>query len=95
MRTPSSGCCASSPGSSRRPGGAGWAVNKLADISALRRAAQAVVDELGKATTLEVFHVIAEAYNVGARAGLLELGALHIREAARMAPRRPSRALWT
>ncbi|GGU11204.1 phage minor capsid protein [Streptomyces lateritius] len=41
----------------------GWAERKLAAIAQLRRASQAVVDELGKAVNLEVFDVVAEAYN--------------------------------
>ncbi|MEW1672820.1 phage minor capsid protein [Streptomyces noursei] len=68
----------------------GWAVAKLADIQPLRRAAQSVVDELGKAMTLDVFDVIAEAYNAGARAGLAELGALHDNEARRIAESTPN-----
>ncbi|MCZ9350728.1 phage minor capsid protein [Streptomyces mutabilis] len=54
----------------------GWAERKLAAIQTLRRASQGVVDELGKAVTVEVFDVVAEAYNTGARAGVAELGAL-------------------
>ncbi|MEV8169601.1 phage minor capsid protein, partial [Microbacterium paraoxydans] len=54
----------------------GWAQRKLAAIQPLRRAAQAVVDELGKAVSLEVFDVIAESYNRGHRAAVAELGAL-------------------
>ncbi|MEV0115548.1 phage minor capsid protein [Streptomyces sp. NPDC050844] len=54
----------------------GWAQRKLAAIQPLRRAAQAVVDELGKAVTLEVFGVIAESYTRGHRAAVAELGAL-------------------
>ncbi|MGY5129222.1 phage minor capsid protein [Streptomyces nigrescens] len=54
----------------------GWAQRKLAAIQPLRRAAQAVVDELGRAVTLEVFDVVAEAYNRGHRAAVDELGAL-------------------
>ncbi|WP_406014332.1 phage minor capsid protein [Streptomyces sp. NBC_00984] len=53
-----------------------WAERKLSAVSALRRASQGVVDELGQAVTLEVFNVTAEAYNVGHRAGVAELGAL-------------------
>ncbi|MGW1405030.1 phage minor capsid protein [Streptomyces sp. NPDC002403] len=53
-----------------------WAERKLSAITALRRASQGVVDELGKAVTLEVFNVTAEAYNVGHHAGVAELGAL-------------------
>ncbi|MEK2478994.1 phage minor capsid protein [Streptomyces noursei] len=68
----------------------GWAVAKLADIQPLRRAAQSVVDELGKAMTLDVFDVIAEAYNTGARAGLAELGALHDKDARRIAESTPN-----
>ncbi|MGY4988903.1 phage minor capsid protein [Streptomyces nigrescens] len=54
----------------------GWAQRKLAAIQPLRRAAQAVVDELSRAVTLEVFDVVAEAYNRGHRAAVAELGAL-------------------
>ncbi|GHC44439.1 MULTISPECIES: phage minor capsid protein [Streptomyces rochei group] len=54
----------------------GWAERKLAAVQTLRRASQGVVDELGKAATLEIFDVVAEAYNTGARAGVAELGAL-------------------
>ncbi|MFE1770276.1 phage minor capsid protein [Streptomyces sp. NPDC059008] len=68
----------------------GWAVAKLRDNQPLRRAAQSVVDELAKATTLDVFDVIAEAYNAGARAGLAELGALHDEDARRIAENTPN-----
>ena len=54
----------------------GWAQRKLAAIQPLRRAAQSVVDELGRAVSLEVFDVVAEAYNRGHRAAVAELGAL-------------------
>jgi hypothetical protein len=54
----------------------GWVEAKLAAVQPLRRAAQAVVDELGRATQLEVFDAVAEAYNVGHRAAVAELGAL-------------------
>ncbi|MFF9034021.1 phage minor capsid protein [Streptomyces sp. NPDC014892] len=54
----------------------GWVERKLAAVQQLRRASQAVVDELGKAVTLEVFDVVAEAYNTGHRAAVAELGAL-------------------
>ncbi|MFE0877309.1 phage minor capsid protein [Streptomyces smyrnaeus] len=54
----------------------GWAERKLAAIQQLRRASQAVVDELGKATSLDVFDVVAESYNIGHRAAVAELGAL-------------------
>ncbi|MFJ2909364.1 phage minor capsid protein [Streptomyces sp. NPDC087228] len=53
-----------------------WAERKLSAVSALRRASQGVVDELGQAVTTEVFEVTAEAYNIGHRAGVAELGAL-------------------
>ncbi|MCX4827179.1 phage minor capsid protein [Streptomyces sp. NBC_01016] len=66
-----------------------WMEAKLADIQALRRGAQAVVDELGKATSLEIHDAVAEAYNVGARAGILELGALHDDDARRIAEETP------
>ncbi|MDQ0949325.1 hypothetical protein QFZ24_003248 [Streptomyces phaeochromogenes] len=54
----------------------GWAERKLAAVRQLRRASQGVVEELGKAVSLEVFDVVAEAYNVGHRAAVAELGAL-------------------
>ncbi|ARX85636.1 phage minor capsid protein 2 [Streptomyces alboflavus] len=54
----------------------GWVEAKLAAVQQLRRAAQAVVDELGKATQLDVFDAVAEAYNTGHRAAVAELGAL-------------------
>ncbi|MFE5395774.1 phage minor capsid protein [Streptomyces sp. NPDC056568] len=54
----------------------GWVEAKLAAVQQVRRAAQAVVDELGKATTLDVFDAVAEAYNVGHRSAVAELGAL-------------------
>ncbi|KUF19910.1 phage capsid protein [Streptomyces silvensis] len=54
----------------------GWVEAKLAAVQQLRRAAQAVVEELGKATQLDVFDAVAEAYNVGHRAAVAELGAL-------------------
>jgi hypothetical protein len=53
-----------------------WAERKLAAVQALRRASQAVVDELGKAVTIEVHDAVAEAWNVGHRAAVAELGAL-------------------
>ncbi|MEV4966663.1 phage minor capsid protein [Streptomyces sp. NPDC024062] len=53
-----------------------WAERKLSAISALRRSAQAVTDQLDQAVTVEVFDVVAEAYNVGHRAGVAELGAM-------------------
>ncbi|WP_236586755.1 phage minor capsid protein [Streptomyces sp. FR-008] len=54
----------------------GWVEAKLAAVQQIRRAAQGVVDELGKATQLEVFDAVAEAYNVGHRSAVAELGAL-------------------
>ncbi|GHJ27008.1 hypothetical protein TPA0910_14410 [Streptomyces hygroscopicus subsp. sporocinereus] len=54
----------------------GWVERKLAAVAALRRASQAVVDELGKAVTLDVFDAVAESYNRGHRAAVAELGAL-------------------
>ncbi|MEV0260393.1 phage minor capsid protein [Streptomyces sp. NPDC050617] len=69
---------------------AGWATAKLADVQALRRGAQGVVDELAKATRLDVFDVIAEAYSVGVRSGLAELGALHDADARRIAETTPN-----
>ncbi|MET9253758.1 phage minor capsid protein [Streptomyces sp. NPDC003717] len=54
----------------------GWIERKLAAVQAVRRASQAVVDELGKAVTLDVFDAVADAYNTGHRAAAAELGAL-------------------
>ncbi|MFI2037599.1 phage minor capsid protein [Streptomyces bottropensis] len=54
----------------------GWVERKLAAVQQLRRASQAVVDELGKAVELEVFDAVASAYNEGHRAAVAELGAL-------------------
>lgn len=54
----------------------GWAERKLAAVQQLRRASQAVVNELGKAVELDVFDAVADAYNVGHRAAVAELGAL-------------------
>lgn len=54
----------------------GWAERKLAAVQALRRSAQGVVDELGKAVQLDVFDAVAESYNEGHRAAVAELGAL-------------------
>ncbi|MFD7647868.1 phage minor capsid protein [Streptomyces albidoflavus] len=54
----------------------GWVEGKLAAVQQVRRASQAVVDELGKATRLDVFDAVAEAYNVGHRSAVAELGAL-------------------
>ncbi|MEV0410307.1 phage minor capsid protein [Streptomyces sp. NPDC050448] len=68
----------------------GWATNKLRDIQALRRGAQGVVDALAEATRLDVFDAVAEAYNVGARSGLAELGALHDNDLRRIAETTPN-----
>ncbi|MGW2910477.1 phage minor capsid protein [Streptomyces asoensis] len=54
----------------------GWVEAKLAAVQQVTRGAQAVVDELGKAVSLDVFDAVAEAYNVGHRAAVAELGAL-------------------
>ncbi|MFH9295630.1 phage minor capsid protein [Streptomyces sp. NPDC017520] len=54
----------------------GWIEAKLAAIQQVRRAAQAVVDELSRATQLEVWDAVAEAYTVGHRSAVAELGAL-------------------
>ncbi|WUC68721.1 phage minor capsid protein [Streptomyces sp. NBC_00539] len=67
----------------------GWAVAKLRDIQPLRRAAQGVVDALGSAVQLEVFSTVSEAYDVGARAGLAELGALSDVDVRRIAESTP------
>ncbi|CAL9529329.1 phage minor capsid protein [Streptomyces sp. enrichment culture] len=53
-----------------------WAERKLSAVQALRRASQAVVDELGRAVSLDVHDAVAEAYNVGHRAAVAEIGAL-------------------
>lgn len=53
-----------------------WAERKLSAISALRRSAQAVTDQLDQAVSLEIFEVTAEAYNTGHRAGVAEIGAM-------------------
>lgn len=68
----------------------GCAVNKLRDVQPLRRAAQGVVDTLGSAVQLEVFDAVAEAYDVGERAGLAELGALHDADVRRIAETTPN-----
>ncbi|MFJ6013009.1 phage minor capsid protein [Streptomyces sp. NPDC092952] len=67
----------------------GWAVAKLADIQPLRRATQGVVDALGTAMQIEVFSAVTEAYDVGARAGLAELGALSDVDVRRIAESTP------
>ncbi|APD18646.1 MuF-like minor capsid protein [Streptomyces phage Mojorita] len=54
----------------------GWVEAKLAAVQQVRRASQAVVDELGRAVELDVFDAVAEAYNTGHRAAVAELGAL-------------------
>lgn len=54
----------------------GWVEAKLAAVQQVTRGAQAVVDELGKAVTLDVHDAVAEAYNVGHRAAVAEIGAL-------------------
>ncbi|MFF1715522.1 hypothetical protein [Streptomyces sp. NPDC058268] len=53
----------------------GWAERKLAAVQSLHRTSQRVVDELGKAVQLDVFGAVAEAYNVGHRAAVAEVGA--------------------
>ena len=53
-----------------------WAERKLSAVQAVRRASQAVVDELGRAVSLDVHDAVAEAYNEGHRAAVAELGAL-------------------
>ncbi|MFD7103105.1 phage minor capsid protein [Streptomyces celluloflavus] len=68
----------------------GWATAKLADIQPLRRAAQQVVDSLSTAVDLEVWDVVAEAYNTGARSGLAELGALGDADRLRIAESTPA-----
>ncbi|MEV6395581.1 phage minor capsid protein [Streptomyces sp. NPDC051907] len=68
----------------------GWAVAKLAAIQPLRRAAQGVVDVLATAMQLEVFSAVTEAYDIGARAGLAELGALSDADARLVADSTPN-----
>mgnify|MGYP001436630643 CR=1 FL=1 len=68
----------------------GWATRKLADVQPLRRAAQDVVDALATATELEVFDAVAEAYRVGSRAGLVELGTLADNDRRRIADTTPN-----
>ncbi|MFE5673849.1 phage minor capsid protein [Streptomyces erythrochromogenes] len=54
----------------------GWAERKLAAVQSMRRASQAVVDELAQAVTLDVHDAVAQSYNEGHRAAVAELGAL-------------------
>ena len=54
----------------------GWAERKLSAVQSLRRASQQVVTYLDDAVRLDVFEAVAEAYNVGHRSALAELGAL-------------------
>ncbi|WP_345174734.1 phage minor capsid protein [Streptomyces lavendulae] len=54
----------------------GWAERKLSAVQAVRRASQAVVDELDQAVTLDVHDAVAESYNTGHRAAVADLGAL-------------------
>ncbi|QKW54680.1 phage capsid protein [Streptomyces buecherae] len=68
----------------------GWAVAKLADIQPLRRASQQVVNSLSTALDLEVWDVVAEAYNIGAQAGVAELGALDDTDRQRIAESTPA-----
>ncbi|MGW2587566.1 phage minor capsid protein [Streptomyces virginiae] len=68
----------------------GWATKKLHDVQVLRRGAQGVVDALAEAVRLDVFDAVAEAYNVGARSGLAELGALHDSDLRRIAETTPN-----
>ncbi|WP_149184510.1 phage minor capsid protein [Streptomyces sp. TRM49041] len=68
----------------------GWAVAKLRDIQPLRRAAQGVVDALATALDLEVFSAVTEAYDIGTRAGLAELGALSDADGRRIADSTPN-----
>lgn len=68
----------------------GWATAKLRDVQALRRGAQGVVDALGTAMQLEMFDAVAEAYSVGARAGLADLGALRDDDLRRIAEQTPN-----
>lgn len=68
----------------------GWVTAKLADVQALRRGAQGVVDAIGAAVQLEAFDAVAEAYNIGRRAGLAELGALHDDDLSRIAETTPN-----
>ncbi|GAU67677.1 putative pilus assembly protein [Streptomyces sp. NBRC 110611] len=68
----------------------GWATTKLRDVQALRRGAQDVVNSLSTAMQLEVFDAVAEAYNAGSRAGLVELGTLRDEDARRIAEATPN-----
>ncbi|RLU85878.1 phage capsid protein [Streptomyces griseocarneus] len=68
----------------------GWVVTKLRDVAALRRASQGVVDALSSAMQLEVWDVVAEAYNSGSRAGVAELGALADGDVRRIAESTPN-----
>ncbi|WP_453062973.1 phage minor capsid protein [Streptomyces mexicanus] len=54
----------------------GWVEAKLSAMQTLRRAAQDVVGYLGDAVKLDVFNAVAEAYNIGHRSAVAELGAL-------------------
>ena len=54
----------------------GWVEAKLSAVQKLRRAAQDVVGYLGDAVRMDVFEAVAEAYNVGHRSAVAELGAL-------------------
>ncbi|WP_404959026.1 phage minor capsid protein [Streptomyces sp. 147326] len=53
-----------------------WAEQKLSAVQAMRRASQAVVDELHQAVTLDVHDAVAQSYNEGHRAAVAELGAM-------------------
>ncbi|MGW3057693.1 phage minor capsid protein [Streptomyces goshikiensis] len=54
----------------------GWVERKLGAVQSMRRASQAVVDELAQAVTLDVHDAVAQSYNEGHRAAVAELGAL-------------------
>jgi predicted component of type VI protein secretion system len=69
-----------------------WAERKLSAVQALRRAAQATLDETGRAVTLEVFNVIADAWNVGHQAAVAELGVLDEQTAAMVRRNAPNAA---
>lgn len=68
----------------------GWAQRKLSDVQALRHGAQDVVDTLATTMRYEVYDAVSEAYNTGARAGLLELGAVYGPDARRIAETTPN-----
>ncbi|MDN3056188.1 phage capsid protein [Streptomyces sp. SRF1] len=67
----------------------GWAVAKLAALSPLRRAADALLDVLAGQVDAEVRHVVAEAYESGRHSALAELGVLADEDRRTVAERTP------